>query len=581
MTAYPKSLPEQFVAALRVRLSSSKLHRLARQDQARRLDQEGSQRRRQYPTDPVGYARNVLGVETIWAEMEAAARAVLEPPHKVMALSGHNVGKTFWLAWLLNWWFDSFEPGVVISTGPTFEVLCDTLWSEVRLQRLRAGLPGYFVGDAAPFMRTSPDHWAKAISTNRNEAFQGKHREKMLFLFDEAVGIPAQLWTIVRSMFKPEAGHAWIATCNPTDTTSQAYAEDSRGGWHRVSLSSLDHPNIAAQLAGRPAPIPSAVSVSQVREWIREYGCEAIPPGQVESAKAAVDLALPFEWPPSSGEWYRPGPEFESRCQGKWPTGDSWGLWSDALWSACAARLDPVPLDDLPEIGCDVARFGDDRTTFHVRWGNTSLEHQAVQGWATTQTAGRLIELARQYAAMANDMRRDNPRADGRRWETVRAEEIRIKVDDDGVGGGVVDVLGERGMSVQAIRSGAAPVAVGRYPNVRSELWFATSMRARAGLISLGGLDKDALATLRSQALAVRWKMDSFGRRVVEPKEITKEKLGRSPDDMDCFNLAFYGAAWDAPEVIPIIRSKLRPQGEDERGDEPQERPRRKRLFGR
>jgi hypothetical protein len=34
----------------------------------------------------------------------------------------------------------------------------DTVWSEVRMQRMRAGLRDYFIGPVAPEMRTSPEH---------------------------------------------------------------------------------------------------------------------------------------------------------------------------------------------------------------------------------------------------------------------------------------------------------------------------------------------------------------------------------------------------------------------------------------
>ena len=60
-------------------------------------------------------------------------------------------------------------------------------------------------------------------------------------------------------MFDASLGHAMLAIFNPTDTTSQAYQEDARCDdaygdprWHRFRLSCLNHPNIAAELQGRP-----------------------------------------------------------------------------------------------------------------------------------------------------------------------------------------------------------------------------------------------------------------------------------------------------------------------------------------
>jgi hypothetical protein len=60
--------------------------------------------------------------------------------------------------------------------------------------------------------------------------------------------------------------------------------------------------------------------------------------------------------------------------------------------------------------------------------------------------------------------------------------------------------------------------------------------------------------------------LDSTGRRVVESKERTKARLGRSPDDMDALNLAYSAGAmrdyahWVKP---PQVRNQ-RGEWEDE-----------------
>jgi hypothetical protein len=71
-------------------------------------------------------------------------------------------------------------------------------------------------------------------------------------------------------------------------------------------------------------------------------------------------------------------------------------------------------------------------------------------------------------------------------------------------------------------------------------------------------IPQDVLHRLRSQAIAPTCKPDMAGRRVVERKEETKKKIGRSPDDMDAVNLAH--VPWDAepipqsPQAKPIER---------------------------
>ena len=56
------------------------------------------------------------------------------------------------------------------------------------------------------------------------------------------------------------------------------------------------------------------------------------------------------------------------------------------------------------------------------------------------------------------------------------------------------------------------------------------------------------------------WDLDPAGRRKVEPKEETKEKIGRSPDDADALLLAYLeGVAFGPPAPIPNPPPRLLP----------------------
>jgi hypothetical protein len=379
-------------------------------------------------------------------------------------------------------------------------------------------------------------------------------------------------WTTTKTMWKPELGHIWLAILNPTNTTTQAYLEDQGGGWRVFSLSCLDHPNIRAELAGAKPLIPAAVSLAQVHVWFADW-CIAI----TEAEKEATDV----EWPPHSGRWFRPGAEFEARCLGRWPSQGTYGVWSDSLWQACTRqegqpKVHAMPIDEPPQIGCDVARFGDDNTAIHVRWGDTSLHHEEANGWRITQTVGRLIELARQFADHVNGLREQTGYQ-----PMLKAEEIPIKVDDEGgdLGAGVTDLLMEHGFHVVSVCSSRASMWPDRYPNKRSELWFSTASRAKQGMLALGQLDPETLSKLKSQAMAPQWALDSAGRRVVEPKDKTKGKIGRSPDSMDALNLAYYeGAIQNVPTYLP---APPRPKMFSEQWSEQRKRKGGRRLFGR
>ena len=104
-----------------------------------------------YRNDPVGYGQDVLKISPS-PDQERIARAIVEPPCRVFVKSGHNLGKTFLAAWLMNWWYDTRDPGIAVTTAPTERDVVDLLWTEVRLQRQRAGLSADFIGPAAPEM---------------------------------------------------------------------------------------------------------------------------------------------------------------------------------------------------------------------------------------------------------------------------------------------------------------------------------------------------------------------------------------------------------------------------------------------
>jgi hypothetical protein len=95
-------------------------------------------------------------------------------------------------------------------------------------------------------------------------------------------------------------------------------------------------------------------------------------------------------------------------------------------------------------------------------------------------------------------------------------------VDDDGVGGGVTDQLREKGYEVVAFNGGARALEPTRYPNARSESWFRMARR-------LPDLDLDEDDQLAADLTAPKYRLDSDGRRVVERKDETKKRLGRSP----------------------------------------------------
>jgi len=226
-----------------------------------------------YRDDPLGYIANVLKMTLT----EDQAKIAADMPGRVKVNSGHSVGKTSVCAAIVNWWWDTRDPGVIITTAPTERDVIDLLWTEIRLQRIRANLPSNFSGPRAPEMYSSPEHWAKGYTARKSESFHGRHRAYMLFVFDESEGIDSHYWTSLDTMYQPDQGHAVLVVGNPLTTSSQSYIEDlacnpdGSPKWKLHTLSSLNHPNIRAQLLGKPAPIPSAVTLPMVRQWVQDW----------------------------------------------------------------------------------------------------------------------------------------------------------------------------------------------------------------------------------------------------------------------------------------------------------------------
>jgi hypothetical protein len=316
---------------------------------------------------------------------------------------------------------------------------------------------------------------------------------------EEACGVDPVFWHVVQTMFDPSLGHCQLAIFNPTDTTSQAYQEDARcddadgqARWHRIRLSALNHLNIAAELSGRPRPVPHAVSVGMVEEWLADW-CEVV---EDPSDARATDV----EWPPSSvtgkpGRWYRPGPVFQARALGLWPDAED-GVWSPSLWESVKGKVLPYPKGGLPELGVDCATGkGEDWFALHGRWGPASVCHETANTMDPARIFARVKEACLKLAELPNSRR--PPQA-----KRVEPQEIQVKMDDDGTGNAVGAFLREAGYSVVLVGAGTTAMRSDLYPRKRDELWFEVADRARRGQLALGLLDKKTLARLRQQLLA-------------------------------------------------------------------------------
>ena len=170
-------------------------------------------------------------------------------------------------------------------------------------------------------------------------------------------------------------------------------------------------------------------------------------------------------------------------------------------------------------IGIDVARFGDDNTVFCFRRGRLCLDFKSFSHLDNVAVANQATYYIRQY------------------------KPARIFIDAGGVGGGVVDILHDRGFKkiVRAVMFGEKALLDERYHNRRAEMWD----ELRQWLCSRPPVKIPDNENLCSELCAVNKKYDSRGRLQLEEKDEIKKRIGRSPDMADALALTFAEPVYD------------------------------------
>ena len=167
-------------------------------------------------------------------------------------------------------------------------------------------------------------------------------------------------------------------------------------------------------------------------------------------------------------------------------------------------------------ISCDIARFGGDKTVIMVWEGLRAISIYTMDKNKITEAADRIDDIRRQYGI---------PRSD-------------IVVDDDGVGGGVVDML-----------SGCVPFVANKkpvftqskqnYANLKSQCYFILAEKVNNGEIFISFSDhKEKIIEELEQIKKDRDETDDKLR--VIKKEKVKEIIGRSPDYSDAIMMRMY-----------------------------------------
>jgi phage terminase large subunit len=163
-------------------------------------------------------------------------------------------------------------------------------------------------------------------------------------------------------------------------------------------------------------------------------------------------------------------------------------------------------------ITCDVARFGSDSTVVGI-WDGFRVKLHQYNGKSVVEVA----EIIKQFQA------------------EHQVPNSQIVVDEDGVGGGVVDILRCKGF-VNNSSPLENPITRQKenFDNLKSQCYFklAELMNDNKIFINASGTTKEKIIQELEQ---VKQKsVDNDGKKGVMPKDKVKALIGRSPDFSDC-----------------------------------------------
>ena len=161
------------------------------------------------------------------------------------------------------------------------------------------------------------------------------------------------------------------------------------------------------------------------------------------------------------------------------------------------------------QIAVDVARYGSDSSIISMRKGLKLKELKEYKNMS-------LVELCGHIEVMAGNN-----------------HNMTIKVDETGVGGGVVDILQSRGYrNVIGINFGSKPQDTDKFADLPSEMWC-TFPISDVSLLNDSGLFHELTDR--------RFSYDHKARRAVESKDSYKARNnGKSPDKADSVLMLFY-----------------------------------------
>ncbi len=333
-----------------------------------------------YAEHPVHFVEDIIRARPD-AEQAKILQSVADNPMTSIR-SGHGVGKSAVEAWTVIWFMATRPFPKIPCTAPTQHQLFDILWAEVsKWLRNNPALEREFVWTKEKlYLKGYPEEWfAVARTATKPDALQGFHADNVLYIIDEASGVKDNIFEPVLGALSTP-GARLLMCGNPTQLSGFFYDSHhrNRGSYSTFHIDARNSPRVSQDFVNT---IVTMYGEDSDVFRVRVAG---------EFPKAEDDVFIPLS------------------------------LVENSIMTEFSERKTP----DIIHIGCDVARFGDDKTVIGYKVDERVTFYKKRRGQDLMKTADDIIELGEELV---------------RRYRFTR--KIPVKIDDGGLGGGVTDRL--------------------------------------------------------------------------------------------------------------------------------------------
>jgi len=475
--------------------------------------------------NPELFFKEPLGITSLEG-FQAKVLQAISDFSRVAIRACHSMGKTWLLARVVLWFLFCYRGSIVITTAPTHRQVIKLLWGELATAYKNAP---HFLGGrlVTNELKISEDWYALGFSPKKEagtedeqkgSSFQGFHALYVLVVFDEATGIPPDIFKMAEGLQTSGKIIKWVCIGNPTTRNSEFFRLFGMAEWKKIKIDCFQSPNMIAN-----GFINIATLKKEVNKLKRMGEAERLL--RIESYKKPVPHLLSAQW--VLGKAYTWGLEhalFLSKALAKFPK------------SADNVMIDYQSVENAIQrdcrrgttryVGVDVARFGPDKTVFTELMGFKETRVKCMAKKRNTEVAGEVISWIK---------------------EEDKGEDTYIVVDGTGVGSGVVDTL-EENQSLGLLPDTWHIIEVHFAQEVPEEDEKENYLNLKSYIFHK--LDDDLQDNIDlldesiylEQLTSLVFKITGKGKIQMESKEDYKKRTSRdSPDESDSLALANFG----------------------------------------